>query len=235
MTLEDYLRRLQGENDPEKLGEILHEALSGMGATVYSGRELPYGATIRGSNWDPIVSTFSESAKAAYQKYRSGGDPFFEAAMANGAPVHYNRIKNDFSFTDEQRALFQAMEDSGLKDGVATPVIAKPGVAAYFVAAFPEPRPDLKPEDLRRLHLIFSEYYYRYRELTRLQKATLSKRERQILVGIISGKSNIEIGEQLGLSKGTIDTYVRRSFDKLGVKSRIEAALKYFSLGLHLS
>lgn len=235
MTLEEYLQRLQDGKDPEALTKTLIDMLSGMGVNAVSGRELPYGASIRDADWAPIVSTFPESAKAAYVKYRAGGDPFFEAAMANGAPVHYHRIKDEFAWNDGLRALFQAMEDAGLRDGVATPVIAKPGVAAYFVATFPEPRPDLKPQDLRRIHLIFSEYYFRHRELTRLSKALLSKRERQILVGIISGKSNLEIGQQLGLSKGTIDTYVGRCFEKLGVNSRIEAALKYFSLGLHMS
>ena len=235
MTLEEYLHRLQGARAPAKLADLLIEALAEMGATAITGQELPYGATIKDVDWNPIVTTFPESVRAAYLQHRSAGDPFFEAAMALGAPVHYSVVKNDFALSEEQQTLFKAIEEAGFRDGVATPVIARPGVAAYFVAAFPEVRPDLTAEAYRRIHLIFSEYYVRYRELTRLKKAALSKRERQILVGIIAGKSNLEISDQLGLSKGTIDTYVQRCFEKLGVNSRIEAALKYFSLGLHMS
>ena len=50
----------------------------------------------------------------------------------------------------------------------------------------------------------------------------LSKRERQIVVLIAEGLSNVEIGEKLSLSYRTIDTHKQNIYGKLGLKKNIE-------------
>ena len=42
------------------------------------------------------------------------------------------------------------------------------------------------------------------------------------------------MGEALGISPNTVDTLVRRCFEKLGVSSRVEAALAGVALGIIL-
>src|SRR4051794_9966240 len=49
---------------------------------------------------------------------------------------------------------------------------------------------------------------------------TLTERERQVLEGMASGKSNGEIGRQLYLSEDTVKTHARRLFRKLGAADR---------------
>ncbi|MBV0882167.1 response regulator transcription factor [Noviherbaspirillum sp. L7-7A] len=53
----------------------------------------------------------------------------------------------------------------------------------------------------------------------------LTVRERQILTGISAGQTNREIAETLFLSEKTIKHYVSNIFQKLQVRSRVEAAL----------
>jgi pimeloyl-ACP methyl ester carboxylesterase/DNA-binding CsgD family transcriptional regulator len=53
--------------------------------------------------------------------------------------------------------------------------------------------------------------------------ASLSKREREILVLMTEGLSNVEIGERLSISEKTVRNHVSRVFDKLGVWSRAQA------------
>jgi pimeloyl-ACP methyl ester carboxylesterase/DNA-binding CsgD family transcriptional regulator len=53
--------------------------------------------------------------------------------------------------------------------------------------------------------------------------ASLSPREREILVRIAKGWTNIEIGRQLFISEKTVRNHVTRIFDKLGVRSRAQA------------
>ena len=53
----------------------------------------------------------------------------------------------------------------------------------------------------------------------------LSAAEGRVLDGIVGGLSNKEIGEQLGLSVDTVRTHVRKLLAKLGVDSRVKAAL----------
>lgn len=54
----------------------------------------------------------------------------------------------------------------------------------------------------------------------------LSERERAVVACIARGETNRAIADALGISQHTVKTYVRRIFEKLGVHSRIEVALR---------
>jgi DNA-binding NarL/FixJ family response regulator len=53
----------------------------------------------------------------------------------------------------------------------------------------------------------------------------LTERERQVLEGIVDGKTNQEIGIGLGISEKTTEKHVYSIMAKLGVSSRVEAAV----------
>lgn len=53
----------------------------------------------------------------------------------------------------------------------------------------------------------------------------LTRREREVLGLLADGQSNREIAECLVLSEPTIKQYARRIYSKLGVNSRVQAAL----------
>src|SRR6201987_2575178 len=55
--------------------------------------------------------------------------------------------------------------------------------------------------------------------------ATLSVRERQILAAVVSGRSNSEIGAALFVSEKTVRNSLTRIFEKLGVRTRTQAAV----------
>ncbi len=55
----------------------------------------------------------------------------------------------------------------------------------------------------------------------------LSPRERTVLDYLAKGYLYKEIAESLGLSALTVDTYVRRIYEKLQVNSRSQAVAKY--------
>ncbi|HEY8054077.1 MAG TPA: alpha/beta fold hydrolase [Steroidobacteraceae bacterium] len=55
--------------------------------------------------------------------------------------------------------------------------------------------------------------------------ATLSVRERQILAAVMSGQSNAAIGAALFVSDKTVRNSLTRIFEKLGVRTRTQAAL----------
>lgn len=61
------------------------------------------------------------------------------------------------------------------------------------------------------------------------QKTPASKitpREQEIIRVILTGLSNQEIGKQLGISRETVKRHVRNIYDKLGVSTRMELALR---------
>jgi len=55
--------------------------------------------------------------------------------------------------------------------------------------------------------------------------AELSEREREILAAIVAGHSNAEIGSALFVSEKTVRNSLTRIFDKLGVRTRTQAAV----------
>jgi DNA-binding NarL/FixJ family response regulator len=55
----------------------------------------------------------------------------------------------------------------------------------------------------------------------------LSRRETELLDLLAEGLSNKEIADRMGLSVETVRHYLKRIYEKLHVRSRTEAALKY--------
>lgn len=62
--------------------------------------------------------------------------------------------------------------------------------------------------------------------------ATPSGRETQVLKLMADGLSSAAIGEQLHLSEGTVKTYVRRVYEKLGVSNRSAAIAEAMRRGI---
>jgi DNA-binding NarL/FixJ family response regulator len=61
---------------------------------------------------------------------------------------------------------------------------------------------------------------------------TLSQREAEVLQLLAQGSANKEIGSQLGIAEKTVKTHVSSILGKLGVQSRMQAALYAVRVGL---
>ncbi len=55
---------------------------------------------------------------------------------------------------------------------------------------------------------------------------SLSERERDVLRLVVDGSSNDEIGGRLGISSRTVESHLRRLFERVGVASRTELAAR---------
>ena len=60
---------------------------------------------------------------------------------------------------------------------------------------------------------------------------SLSPREKEVLALLAQGLSNPQIGQRLFISPVTVKVHVRHIYDKLGVNSRAEAALRAAQMG----
>lgn len=60
----------------------------------------------------------------------------------------------------------------------------------------------------------------------------LTSREREVLIEVAAGHSNIEIAQRLHLSETTVKTYVTRILSKLGVRDRAQAVVFAYETGL---
>jgi DNA-binding NarL/FixJ family response regulator len=71
--------------------------------------------------------------------------------------------------------------------------------------------------------------YFRDKAKLRDQVGHLSPREKELLALISKGYSNKEIAEQLSLTLETIRTYLKAIYEKMHVRSRTEAVIKYIA------
>ena len=60
---------------------------------------------------------------------------------------------------------------------------------------------------------------------TSTQEFELTDRERQVLKSIAGGNSNKMIAQKLGITEGTVKVHVKNLLHKLGLRSRVEAAV----------
>ncbi|KXH78364.1 response regulator transcription factor [Sporosarcina sp. HYO08] len=65
-----------------------------------------------------------------------------------------------------------------------------------------------------------------------LGKMTLSRKEQEILEGVLRGLTNKEIASELSMGQRTIEYHLTKTFAKLGVTSRTEAIMKAKEHGL---
>jgi two-component system nitrate/nitrite response regulator NarP len=54
----------------------------------------------------------------------------------------------------------------------------------------------------------------------------LAPRERQLIAFVRKGLRNREIGEQLGVTEGTVKAYLHAIYEKLGITNRTELAIR---------
>jgi DNA-binding NarL/FixJ family response regulator len=94
--------------------------------------------------------------------------------------------------------LVDAVRTVGRGDGVIAPAVTR-----RLIAAFAATPPAVAPEAV----------------------ASLTAREREVLAAIGHGRSNAEIAERLGMAESTVKTHVSRVLAKLGVRTRVQAAI----------
>lgn len=60
----------------------------------------------------------------------------------------------------------------------------------------------------------------------------LSRRQTECLAWVEEGKSAVDIGAILGLSGRTVEEYIGKACEKLGVRTRVQAVVRARRLGL---
>lgn len=160
-------------------------------------------------------------------------DPFPSYARLIGRPFFWSEVTDKMRLTPRQTACFDAQRQAGLLNGVGMHIFGPELRDAYCGVALP---PDLclSEADIMAWQSIVQMAHLRGCALRSgpYQRALdLAPREQEILQWIARGKSNAVIARILGISPHTIDTLVRRMFEKLDVSNRTSAAIKGVGLG----
>ena len=161
-------------------------------------------------------------------------DPIPGIASRMVRPFLWSEAGQIAKLTEEQQRYMQELTESELGDGLAVQVFGPNMRNAYVGLGFGHAAPEMTPQEIHELQAAAQIAHIRYCEITeqRRQRFELSPRELEVLGWIAKGKSNSVIAEILGISPHSVDTTIRRMFDKLDVNDRTSAAIRGLGAGL---
>ncbi|MDQ4420551.1 LuxR C-terminal-related transcriptional regulator [Sphingobium sp. DEHP117] len=178
-------------------------------------------------------------SRAVEQAYVSEGwgekDPLPQVVISRGAPTRWSSAWALIEPDDEQMAFLARMRAAELGDGFTLPVYGPAGRNGSVNVGATVRENVLDTAPVEEMHMVAQVAHMRLCQLLPdrgpLEKP-LSARELEILDWVARGKSNSVIAEILDLSGATVDTYLRRIYEKLEVSDRTSAAVVGVGMGL---
>lgn len=162
-------------------------------------------------------------------------DPIPEFAQISTQPFLWSDVPRLMKLSHEQKMYFEMMKKAKLGDGLALQVFGPGFRNGYVGLGFGEHgTPPANRSQIAELQIAAQMGHARYCELTPLVQGQveLTAREREALNWVARGKSNSVIADIMGVSRHTVDTMLRRIYDKLNVTDRTSAAITGLGAGL---
>jgi DNA-binding CsgD family transcriptional regulator len=164
-------------------------------------------------------------------------DPIPDNVMVLGKAVSWLELIKKFNLSPQHNEFINFIDSDDMSTGIAIPLFGPNSRNSYSVFLLSHVD-DLNNIDL--LEKIINCAQLAHRKICILvardnvDQIKLSKREGEVIYWMAHGKSNQDISTILGLSAGTVDTYIRRIYAKLGVNDRISAIIEALGRGLTL-
>jgi FixJ family two-component response regulator len=122
-------------------------------------------------------------------------------------------------------ASFSVIALGGAKADIGLAVQVMKAGAVDFVE-FPHPHSEIRAAIADALaHLHTRDEHARKADRARTRLAELTEREREVLAGLLAGKTNKEIGRDFGISPRTVESHRASVMQRLGVQTLSEAVL----------
>ncbi|MBC2779186.1 LuxR family transcriptional regulator [Parasphingopyxis marina] len=156
-------------------------------------------------------------------------------ARSHPKPFFWFDVQKEMSLTEKQKGAIAEFAALGVRNGLAIPVFGPNGRNGCVSVAIADDGRRLTDPEIAEFQAVSQMAHQRFCELLedRVQEPiTLSPRETEILTWVARGKSNNVIGEILGISANTVDTHLRRIYEKLEVSDRTTAAIRGIGCGI---
>ncbi|MGF1542974.1 MAG: autoinducer binding domain-containing protein [Parvularculaceae bacterium] len=237
VRLETFAELVRAADDIPALRALFVDFFVKEGVAMVSYHHLP---PIGADDYDgPITVAAHGFPKDWLQKYTADGlyetDPIPQVALSSTYPFWWSEARDHPGLTAAQLDFLDDLDRASLGEGLAAPLFGPHGRNGYAGLGCGGATRKWGPRKIARLHLAAQIGHQRYCDIL-LAKAPIdvrvSNREREILGWIARGKSNGVIADIVGVSPNTVDTYLRRLFQKLDVADRVTAALRGLAIGL---
>lgn len=201
-----------------------------IGAACGESRETP-----EGRSWEFFFNTWPAEWLLQYQKNDYVRHDLVPAmARVSAQPFTWLEALAGRTPTAKQREHYDWAIGLGIIDVFAVPIHYPGGDFGLCVSIADHPVRDMFERSALQTACIFT--HQRCRELGGQSEASsaptlLTPREVECLRWVLKGKSDTDIGEILGISHTTVHFHIERVKNKLGVKTRTQAAAVVVSLG----
>ncbi|MCU0881435.1 MAG: LuxR family transcriptional regulator [Hyphomonadaceae bacterium] len=162
-------------------------------------------------------------------------DPIIATASRVTRPFRWFQVGMLTKLGPRQLDFLDQVRAFGFTDGIAVPVFSANGTTGYFGVGTSRGRIDVDTPGLMRLSMACHAVHERSMELDAFETDSLpilTPREAQVMELVATGATNNEIATGLLISERTVDTLLRRVFDKLEVTDRVSASLVAVGRGL---
>lgn len=186
---------------------------------------------------EPIIffsttTGFSPELSQALQDSPGYLDALLHASVRTTKPFLWSEMDNLLEPRSPQLHHFND-KIAALGTGVVVPVFGPLFRNGYFCFHSYEPR-TVSDMDMMVLHSISQTAYLKLLDImykTSGRERTLSGRELEAINMIARGKSNPEVATAMSVSVNTINTLLKRIFEKLEVSDRVSAVMRAYALG----
>ncbi|MEM9359536.1 MAG: LuxR family transcriptional regulator [Pseudomonadota bacterium] len=180
---------------------------------------------------------FPENWVKRYQERRYDEcDPIVHRALNSTEAFWWSSI--DMQTLDARQTVFmQDLDSQNLGDGLAVPVFGPNDRNGYVGLGVGVNERIFDEEDVSRLQSMTNATHLKYCELTNVERkrVALSPREHQTMKLVARGMKLPDIAKKMNVTSSTVDTNMRRIYEKLGVNNRVSATLRCLALGyLHV-
>jgi LuxR family transcriptional regulator, quorum-sensing system regulator CciR len=213
--------------------------LSGTVAPMFDAIGLPHFAISRFFNADrrPNVSVIAGRFHSGWsQRYTSANyvrhSVIAHELLRTRQPYSWDEVMRTREVDEAQKRIKEEARENGLGDGLFTPVRWLDGSHAAVVLGGASP--ELGDTLIRTSAEVLSAYYAS--ESRRLlepgEGRSLTPRQRECLAWVRQGKSSSAIAGILGLSVETVNEHLGEACRRLGVRTRVQAAVEASLAGL---
>lgn len=234
-SLAKRLKAIEASHTPEQLMELGGALLRELGIVAFSYTHLPpFGVgtlqimvPINSQDFAPdFVKLYGEK-----EWYRI--DPFIKHAMRTSSIVKWSEVERLEGSAPELQEFFQAVASMVRGDGLSVPTYGPNNANGYFALATGIDIFEFTAETLNDIQSICNALHVRYCRWAAKQREMcgLSSREIEAMKHVVRGMKASEIAKKMEVSPHTVNTYLRRSFEKLEVTDRVSASMRFLALG----
>ena len=168
--------------------------------------------------------------EASDQKQLYKRSPLVKAARTEGQPIYWADVRASRLCAAEVDHLSRRDAANVAKFGVTIPVFGPFQRLGYVGLDLPSEADRLSTETIAELRALSQTLHLKWSDIAgppRSEPLQLSLREKQTMRLMAKGLSNFQISKKMGVSKNTVDTFVRRAFAKLETTDRVSAVQKF--------